>query len=246
MTDIKDNSIARTAGNPMVLHNVTLIRPILIILLVFYHAFAPFSGAWEPISGYPDIPVYWWLDKTSYAFMLETFVFISGFVFGFQVRIKGESKLNAKNLFWNKFKRLFIPSIVFSLLYLLLFQRNYTSIIEGTYNVVNGVAHMWFLPMLFWCFVLVWVIEKLRIPTRFNVCLFGIMAFLPIPSLPLQLSKTFYYFIFFLVGYLIQRKSIDLTRFYTRKYAIISVLLFFVLFPTLTILSSRNVLIGGG
>lgn len=65
------------------LTNVIIIRPILIVLLVFYHAFAIYSGAWDPIEGYPEVPVYWWLDKLSYAFMLEMFVFISGYVFGF-------------------------------------------------------------------------------------------------------------------------------------------------------------------
>lgn len=102
------------------LANVVIIRPILIVLLVFYHAFAPFSGAWEPIGGYPMIRTYWWLDKLSYAFMLEMFVFVSGYVFGYQVRTKGESKLEAKNLFWGKFKRLMIPCMVFSLLYVIL------------------------------------------------------------------------------------------------------------------------------
>lgn len=81
------------------LTNVAVIRPILIVLLVFYHAFAPYSGAWEPIEGFPEIPAYWWLDWLSYAFMLEMFVFVSGYVFGYQVRTKGESKQEAKNLF---------------------------------------------------------------------------------------------------------------------------------------------------
>jgi len=60
-----------------ILTNVSIIRPILFVLLVFYHAFAIYSGAWSPIEGYPVIKAYWWLDKLSYAFMLEMFVFIT-------------------------------------------------------------------------------------------------------------------------------------------------------------------------
>ena len=132
-----------------ILTNVSIIRPILLVLLVFYHAFAIYSGAWAPIEGYPEVPAYWWLDKLSYAFMLEMFVFISGYVFGFQVRAKGEEKLKAKNLLWGKFKRLMIPCMVFSLLYILLFGNITQPVHKTLYSLVNGVGHMWFLPMLF-------------------------------------------------------------------------------------------------
>lgn len=111
-----------TTNKTNFLTEVAIIRPILVVLLVFYHAFAHYSGAWEPIDGYPAIRDYWWLDWLSYAFMLEMFVFISGYVFGFQVRTKGVEKLNAKNLLWGKFKRLMIPCMVFSFLYILFFQ----------------------------------------------------------------------------------------------------------------------------
>jgi len=77
----------------MYLSDAAIIRIILVVLLVLYHAFAPFSGAWSPIEGYEEVAAYWWLDKLSYAFMLETFVFVSGYVFGYQVRMKGEIKL---------------------------------------------------------------------------------------------------------------------------------------------------------
>lgn len=124
------------------LDNIVIIRPILVVLLVFYHAFAPYSGAWESIEDYPAIRTYWWLDRLSYAFMLEMFVFISGYVFGFQVRIKGEEKLNAKNLLWGKLNRLMIPCMVFSLLYIILFQNIKQPAYMTAYDLVNGVGHM--------------------------------------------------------------------------------------------------------
>ena len=74
------------------LTEVVIIRLFLIVLLVLYHSFAPFSGGWNPIGNYPDVRAYWWLAKLSYAFMLEMFVLVSGYVFGFQVRTKGPEK----------------------------------------------------------------------------------------------------------------------------------------------------------
>ena len=81
--------------------DINYIRLLLILLLVFYHAFAPFGGAWESIYPGKHISAYWWLDKLSYAFMLESFVFISGFLFGNQAckALKSGGHFNYKNGF---------------------------------------------------------------------------------------------------------------------------------------------------
>lgn len=66
------------------LDEVTLMRCILTILIVFMHAFTCYNGSWKPPAGYVDILVYKWLARISFAFTLESFVFISGYLFGFQ------------------------------------------------------------------------------------------------------------------------------------------------------------------
>ena len=226
---------ANTVQNKAFLTNVAIIRPILIVLLVFYHAFVIYQGGWGA-EGIPEIKTYWWLDKLSFAFMLETFVFVSGYVFGYQVRTKGEVKLQSKILFWSKFKRLIIPSMVFSLLYVLLFQGIAQQPVGKTvFSIVEGVGHMWFLPMLFWCFVGIWIIERLRLKPALVIpvlILCSIISFIP---LPLQLNAAMYYMLFFYVGYLLQRKDINLNKYYTLHYAIALVLFFALLFPSLTI-----------
>ena len=73
------------------MEDVCYIRLLLIVLLVIYHAFAIHSGAWNPIG--EQIALYGWLDKFAYSFMLECFVFISGYVYGMQVRNGKEIKL---------------------------------------------------------------------------------------------------------------------------------------------------------
>ena len=228
-----DNSSANTQNT--LLTNVAVIRPILIVLLVFYHAFAVYSGGWDPIDGFPVIKIYWWLDKLSYAFMLEAFVFVSGYVFGYQVRMSGERRLEVKNLFWGKFKRLIIPSIVFSLLYIILFQDITQPVGKTILSSIEGVAHMWFLPMLFWCFVSIWAIEKSKLKSRLVMPLMLLCAIVSFAPLPLQLNATMYYLPFFYVGYLLQRKSICLNKFYMTRYVFMSALAFFILFFSLTL-----------
>lgn len=61
--------------NKAVLFEVIPVRIFLIVTLVFYHAFAVFSGAWAPITNYPLVPAYDIMDKLSYAALFGSFVF---------------------------------------------------------------------------------------------------------------------------------------------------------------------------
>lgn len=182
------------------LSEVTVVRLILILLLVFYHSFAVYSGAWERSYTPPYIFHYDWADRLSFSFMLESFVFISGYIFGFQALRRGKHEL--KPLITKKIKRLIVPSILFSIAYLLCFQPNAFSKIDTVYSILEGVAHMWFLPMLFWCFVVMTIIEP-YLDKNFNQIaiasiVFALLSFLP---LPFRLSNSFYYFPFFLMGF---------------------------------------------
>lgn len=221
------------------LTNVVIIRLILIILLVFYHAFAIFSGAWAPIDGYPDLHIYWWMDKLSYAFLLEMFVFISGYVFGYQVKTKGEAKLRAKNLLYSKFKRLIIPSMFFSLLYIILLKDFKQPLHRTIYDIFNGVAHMWFLPMLYWCFVGIWVIEFLKLKTTIILPLLILISICSFIKIPLQINNAMYYMLFFYIGYYLQRNSINYERFYTKYNVILLFAAFLFLFSSMTFLCSN-------
>jgi len=217
------------------LSNVAIIRPILIVLMVFYHAFAVYGGGWKPLEGFPEVKAYWWLDWLSYAFMLEMFVFLSGYVFGFQVRTKGEKKLESRSLFWGKFRRLIIPSIVFSLLYIVLLQDISQSLLKTLYDLIVGVAHMWFLPMLFLCFAGVWIIEKLKLRSRHVIPLLLLCSLCSFPSLPLRIGYAMYYLLFFYVGYIMQRKNVDLDRFCTPLWIFGFAISFIIIFPPLTL-----------
>jgi fucose 4-O-acetylase-like acetyltransferase len=238
--------MTKSNQNKSLLLDVSILRPVLIVLLVFYHAFAIYSGAWKPISGFPEVKFYWWLDKLSYASMLETFVFMSGYVFGYQVRTKGDVKLEAKNLFLSKFKRLIIPSMIFSFLYILFFQGTTQSFISISYDIVNGVAHMWFLPMLFWCFVGVWVIEKMKLTPKLVLALLILCSIFWIVPLPFQMGETMYYLLFFYTGYLIQRVNVNMKLCYTPRFILIIFISFIVLFPSLTLFREHAEDIVGG
>lgn len=56
------------------LSEVSFIRPLLIILVVLYHAFAPFTGTWREFVGFVPNEAYRYIADISYSSMLETFV----------------------------------------------------------------------------------------------------------------------------------------------------------------------------
>lgn len=187
------------------LYEVIYVRLLLITTLVFYHAFAIFSGAWEPISGYPKIQVYSIMDKLSYACLLETFVFISGYILGYQV----EEYIKTKGFIIKKIKRLLVPSVLFSVLYILLFDKGDRSALSTLYDVCSGVGHMWFLPMLFWCFLFVCIFKRVKVPCRILLLITPLLICLSAIPLPFRLGIAMYFFPFFWGGYCVKKYNLN-------------------------------------
>lgn len=65
--------------------DVTILRPMAILLLVIFHAFIIYNGGWKAPLGYVDVEPYRLIADISYSFMLQLFVMLSGYVFGFQI-----------------------------------------------------------------------------------------------------------------------------------------------------------------
>lgn len=191
------------------LDEVTLMRCILALLIVFMHAFTCYQGGWAQPEGYIDIPVYKWIARTSFAFTLEAFVFISGYLYAFQ-RITLKRVEGMIRLIINKLKRLILPSIIFSILYFIIFY-SYKGLGNAVYSILNGCGHMWFLPMLFWCFVGGWLLEQIKISDGWKlVFLILLNIFWPF-SMPLRLSEATNYLVYFYGGFLVY-KYIELIK----------------------------------
>lgn len=221
------------------LDEVTLMRTILALLIVFMHSFTCYNGSWEQPAGYVDIPLYKWLTRTSFAFTLESFVFLSGYLFAFQ-RIT----LQRTDGFWkltsNKLKRLILPSIIFSVLYFVLFFE-YKGVGDAVYSIINGCGHMWYLPMLFWCFVGGWFLEQVKVKDGWKMAFLVVLNLITIITLPLRLSNTFSFMVYFYTGFLFYKYADQIKAQITSKRLVVIWLVFvasFVVFRPL-----RDVLI---
>lgn len=189
----------------IVLNDVVILRPIAIVLLVVYHAFIIYRGGWKAPEGFIEIKAYWWIANASYSFMLELFVMMSGYVFGFQL-LELKKKFTFKSLTLNKLKRLILPSVIFSIIYYIIFRWNEPFRPIGfIFNLLGGVGHLWFLPMLFWCFIGAYILQLVNLKDELKLALCLCLALVSFLPLPFGIGTALYYLLFFFSGILLYK-----------------------------------------
>lgn len=191
-------------------------RPLVIGLLVVYHALCVFTGGWAVPEGVEPIRGYWWMGKLISGFRIETITFIAGYVYAYQC-IERKKNENFLPMAWKKIHRLIIPCVIFGLIYWMLFYY------KGVWHwkpmilrLLGGVGHLWFLPMLFWCFLLMWWIVKLVKPEKRKwlgivvLIVLGGLSILKNPKWILGTSQVNHFLFYFYGGYMmwVYRKQI--------------------------------------
>lgn len=217
---------------------ISIWRPILILSIVIGHSFAIYNGAWQYDfeSGVDYIAAYNWENSFFISFQLEAFFFISGYLFWRGRYI--ERKLTPSTYYHfikKKFARLYVPSIVFSLLYLYFFTEPIESkdVMEA---LLLGKGHLWFLPTIFWCFAIhrllsKWGREHLRIYLLLSFLAIyvgtGIYHFFPTIFTYWLARVTLYYF-FFVLGASIRDTQVDnhIRKVYAKRRGKYYILLF--------------------
>lgn len=199
--------IQKPVGQKQLLNEVVIIRFTLIIFLVLYHSFAPYSGAWQPITD-EFVGVYYWISKFTYSFFLGSFVFISGYLYAYSEIKRGSQPF--KRMIKKKCMRLLIPSIIFSSIYLIVFGlKDGESLAHGVYTIIEGRGHMWFLPMLFWLFVGIELLKLINMrPITIIVCTLIVSIFAVLP-LPFCINLSFRFLVFFYLGYVCMLRKND-------------------------------------
>lgn len=186
------------------LKEISTMRLVLIVLVVVFHAFIIYGGGWISPTGFKEISAYGHIAGWSYSFMLESFTFISGYIYLYSCWNKGIRSF--KNLLVKKAKRLLIPMLLFGVLYFFFFC-DFESVAIFVYDLLSGVGHLWYLAMLFWCFMETWVIQRLKIDGRLALAGIAMLAiFCSWMPMPFQIGKSFYYLFFFYMPVLLVYK----------------------------------------
>ena len=202
------------------LPEVGIMRLLLILSIVIGHSFAIYGSenyrAWPLPENYEDIASFHWINPFFISFSLQAFVFLSGYVFEHQV----QGNLQFKRIqITKKVKRLIIPTIVFGTIYLLSLDFAPSLKILSTnflISLLSGPGHLWFLPMLFWCFFIVIILYEIISQHLYSAILWLVLAVISIGSLFIpdlfRASRTLFYLFFFILGIAIYRKRMQLFK----------------------------------
>lgn len=122
-----------------------------------------------------------------------------------------------------KAHRLLLPMLFFGIIYYFCFFFNTESFfyIDFLMKILNGCGHLWFLPMLFWCQLLLWVLVHYKFDGKLTLAFLALLSIIVFIPLPLGLSTVSHYaFYAFLGYYLYKRKDLVYRFIQTNKYII--------------------------
>lgn len=131
------------------LNDVVVIRSLAIVMVVAFHAYhMMFVPAHFPASQAVYHDMYYTLNCLILQFRMPLFIMISGYLFSHLENDRGKYA-TFKGLLKNKFKRLIIPFYVFATVFMLsIHDFKWEPYYSWSYQ------HLWFITMLFWCFML--------------------------------------------------------------------------------------------
>ena len=173
------------------------------------------------------------LDWITHFFQLEAMTFISGLLLGYQCMRK-PGYMNFHSCVVKKVKRILLPCVIFGVAYYWMFDDMSASFLHMTYEVLNGCGHLWFLPMIFWCFVLTYLITLKIHHSKCKYVLIISLLFLlfnPLIILPFGLGILGRYYFFFYLGFCLKQGWISFP-FMGRKNLMLALFLFLCFFTT--------------
>ena len=209
-----------------ILNDVMIMRPIVIFLLIVTHSFTMYTGgSWSLPEGINEVYAYGEIAHIAFSFMLETFVFISGYLFAMQ-----QQRQQKPFTFFllKKLQRLVVPGIIFSTAYIACFDSEIFKSGGVILEILNGTGHLWFLPMLFCCFIMAYGINTVKGHDNFKFALCFIMSLCSglLPLSVFRINSACYYILFFYLGmYLYHRRQKIIA-----KLNLLNVMAFMVLF----------------
>lgn len=185
------------------LYEVSYIRPIVIFLLVVSHSFTEIhKGAGTETQPFELAEAYLWLVRLIKGFRIETIALVAGYVFAYQSLVLGR-----KYPFWpfmvKKFKRLIVPMLIFGVVYYFCFLSRQSDFHFASFVVtlLSGCGHLWFLPMLFWCFIAIWVIDRFKLSSWITLVVLALISVVPNSGLPLGFNRLPHFLFYVFAGY---------------------------------------------
>ena len=139
------------------LNYISVLRVSSMMLIILFHSICFYTGTWWHLCT-DIVPLWKLISAPTVKVGLTTFFFISGYLYGYMYLEKGKYR-DAKSFLSNKFRRLLIPYLFWSILMSLTMP--YLNI--AWINLFTGVAHLWFLLVLFELFIILVVLTRIGV-----------------------------------------------------------------------------------
>lgn len=227
------NVINRKIGGGK-LYNVVILRSFAIVAVVLYHCFCPWLYAWDWL-GSNWRPLYSYIFEGILVGRMPLFICVSGYLFSYLFNEKG--KYNTFTSFIkNKTRRLLLPCALFSLIYGMTFHENLVN------TFFYGGGHLWFLKMLFICFIVCWILGRFVKGYWQGLCLcFSILLMFAPQVNFFSIGQFTKYFVFFYTGFLLCKNRLELKTYLgTRNALICHSLVYLAMCLLLLYLYSKN------
>lgn len=221
------------------------IRFLAILLVVLGHSIIIFDPNWEIFTSNNSSVTLFYLKQIINLIQMPLFFVISGFLFFYTIN---NPKIQFKKFFQKKILRLLVPFLIFGIFYLLPmrllvgysgYQSHglpYNILVNILYGQDNG--HLWFLPTLFLSFMLAYPLFKF-LKTNKKIDLLIIISALALALfmtfLPTYLGRLCEYFVWFVLGYFLNKYHISKHLNSYKKY----ILLLITVILTIVILSQQ-------
>ena len=216
---------------------ITNVRVFATLLVILFHSYAPYFYNIGLNLDFPYVSIYKDIFILEETIQMPLFVFLSGYLFTFLHR-KGKYK-SFSELMRKKVQRLLLPYIVFGILIYFSIPK---SVQESTV-VIERIQHLWFLLMLFECFIFhnlmlsLGMFCKKRIIILFVIALIMMLSWRQIPHI-LCLPALFNYYIFFIMGgvFLLYEERLSIWSKTRQSTLIVSVAISYILLSVVYLL----------
>jgi peptidoglycan/LPS O-acetylase OafA/YrhL len=210
------------------LKDVVILRAFAIIAVVVFHSYWIYSDVDSDM--YARLYGHFFMDF--FSFRMPLFVFVSGYLFAHLYWNKGKYK-KLVPFIKNKSKRLLLPYSIFSILLGITLWGTKQELTLITF--LKGYAHLWFILMLFSCFVAgrVWIVLYEKFPNKYFLVVSFIISAL-VSCYPIEgflwifgIVRAEKFFFWFLLGMLVLMYRNDVLKLLNKKIIIVALFICF-------------------
>ena len=215
------------------LQKINNLRVLAIILVVFIHSIIIYSSSWNLYETSNKVVLLDYLEKIIYIVPMPLFFSISGYLFFFSQ----QKYLTFREFFIKKFKRLIIPFFCVGLFYLLpirkligyqgYLNKSFFEILIKNFFLSSDIGHLWYLPTLFFLFIISelillivkkisYIYEKVEIVFMVIAFILYFVGYRIAFSYP-PLMSAYLYFIWFTLGFFLNKRKSIFNPIYNNK-----------------------------